>query len=62
MSEIKNCPFCGQVWDKLGYNGQPARSWYVGCPCGARGPVVEGDAQYAANKAIELWNERKEGV
>jgi hypothetical protein len=59
--KIKNCPFCGHIFDRIGYNGQPATAWYVGCVCGARGSLVEGPMEHAANKAIELWNIRKEG-
>jgi hypothetical protein len=56
---MKPCPFCGNTPDALGYSGQPAISWFVKClHCGAKGPEVLGDAQYAANLAIKLWENR----
>jgi len=56
MANIKPCPFCGgsaRVYD--------ISQCFVICKsCGAQGPpVTEFVDMTAAEKAIELWNERK---
>lgn len=55
---VKNCPFCDSTRVTIGYNGQPATSYYALCiDCYAQGPEVNGVAETFA-----AWNRRKDAV
>ena len=61
------CPFCGSEHIGIGYNGQPATSFYAYCcKCGAQGPVDQGmrsgsgvcDTTSCVQSAFDLFTKR----
>jgi Lar family restriction alleviation protein len=58
---MKRCPFCASKKARIesvrNYNNRHGAysQFLVQCPCGASGPM-----KYSREKAVELWNKRKE--
>jgi len=51
-TKLLACPFCGSE----PYIAQNYGDWYVGCNC----PIEPAASDYDKERAIELWNTRKE--
>ena len=57
----KTCPFCGSDKITLGYDGQPAVSYYAACAeCNAEGPHIQAlpGSLSGWEEAVISWNKR----